>query len=73
MDQYSWYKSLVAKIEKNDEGLKPVVDDLLKGKTDDLDKVKTLFYWVQDHIKYIAFERGLAIFYAGCSKQSVSK
>ncbi len=61
-DQYKWYKSLVAKIENNDADLKPVVDNLVKGKTTDLDKIKSIYYWVQDNIKYIAFERGIAGF-----------
>lgn len=61
-DLYGWYKSLVAKIEKNNENLQPVVDNLLKGKTTDLEKIKAIYYWVQDNIKYIAFERGIAGF-----------
>jgi hypothetical protein len=61
-EQYGWYKSLVNKIENNEGGLKEVVDRLLVGKNDEEEKVKSLFYWVQDNIKYIAFERGIAGF-----------
>ncbi|MBI3232942.1 MAG: transglutaminase domain-containing protein, partial [Bacteroidetes bacterium] len=39
--------------------LKNIVDSLTAGETDELKKVKSIFYWVQDHIKYVAFEAGL--------------
>ncbi len=61
-DQYQWYKSLVAKIEDNDKDLKPLADKLTAGKANDIDKIKSIYYWVQDNIKYIAFERGVAGF-----------
>jgi hypothetical protein len=60
---YSWYYSLVKDVNKEDAPeLKKVVDSLVKDETDELVKVKKIFYWVQDHIKYIAFEDGLGGF-----------
>jgi len=38
------------------------VTELTKGKPTDIEKVKSVFYWVQDNIRYIAFEDGLAGF-----------
>lgn len=61
-DLYKWYASLTAKINNKPETLKPKVIELTKGLTNDEDKIKTIFYWVQDNIKYIAFEDGLAAF-----------
>ncbi len=61
-DLYNWYNYLYKKsINKPDE-FKSKVTELTKGKTNDIDKVKAIFYWVQDNIRYIAFEDGLAGF-----------
>ena len=61
-DLYKWYKSLVD-LMKDDTGvLKEKVAELTaKAKTDE-DKIKNIFYWVQDNIRYIAFEDGIAGF-----------
>jgi transglutaminase-like putative cysteine protease len=57
---YSWYNSMLQDIVESDKaGLKSIVDSLVIGKNTDLDKVKAVYYWVQDHIKYIAFEDGM--------------
>ncbi len=61
-DLYNWYNYLYKKCNNNPEELKAKVAELTKGKTTDQDKVKSIFYWVQDNIRYIAFEDGLAGF-----------
>lgn len=61
-DLYNWYKYLYAKSNNRPDELKGKVTELTKGKTTDIDKVKSIFYWVQDNIRYIAFEDGLAGF-----------
>jgi len=61
-DLYSWYNYLYKKSLNKPDELKTKVADLIKGKTTDLEKVKSIFYWVQDNIRYIAFEDGLAGF-----------
>ncbi|MFN8289016.1 MAG: transglutaminase-like domain-containing protein [Chitinophagaceae bacterium] len=61
-DLYNWYKYLYSKSNNKPEELKSKVTELIKGKTTDIDKVKSIFYWVQDNIRYIAFEDGLAGF-----------
>ncbi|HYC27289.1 MAG TPA: DUF3857 domain-containing protein, partial [Chitinophagaceae bacterium] len=57
-DMYSWYNFLYKKADNKPEELKSLVNQLLQGKTNDIDKIKTLYYWVQDNIRYIAFEEG---------------
>ncbi len=47
----------VNKTEPNTELVKVV--DSLKVKTSDEATIKNIFYWIQDNIKYIAFEDGL--------------
>ncbi len=63
-DLYNWYYSLVKDINQTpaDEDLVALVQDLTKGKTSNLEKVKALYYWTQQNIKYIAFEYALGGF-----------
>ncbi len=63
-DLYNWYYSLVKGINKkplNNE-LKTLVDELVKNKKTELEKVRAIYYWVQDHVKYIANEYALGGF-----------
>ena len=61
-DLYSWYSYLVSKTPDQTGFLRKKVEELVAGKTTDTDKIKAIYYWVQDNIRYIAFERGLAGF-----------
>ncbi|HUR65103.1 MAG TPA: transglutaminase-like domain-containing protein [Chitinophagaceae bacterium] len=61
-DLYNWYQYLYKKSVNRPDELKAKVTELTKGKTSDMEKVKSIFYWVQDNIRYIAFEDGLAGF-----------
>jgi transglutaminase-like putative cysteine protease len=61
-DLYNWYNYLYKKCQNKPDELKAKVAELTKGKNSDADKVKSIFYWVQDNIRYIAFEDGLAGF-----------
>ncbi len=63
-DLYNWYSSLVKDINKEevDSELKNVVAEITKNKETDLEKVKAIYYWVQQNIKYIAFEYALGGF-----------
>jgi len=60
---YRWYYSLVKDINKEScEELEQLVDSLTSGVEDDVDKTKSIYYWVQNNIKYVAFEDGYAGF-----------
>ncbi|MBK6827344.1 MAG: transglutaminase domain-containing protein [Chitinophagaceae bacterium] len=61
-DLYNWYNFLYQKSTNKPDDFKSKVADLTRGKTTEIDKVKAIFYWVQDNIRYIAFEDGLAGF-----------
>lgn len=57
---YDWYYSLTEHVnKKKDDKFQELVDNITAGKQNDREKVKAIFYWVQDNIKYIAFEAGL--------------
>ena len=62
-DLYTWYSDLVKNVNKTeDKNLKKIADSLVLGTTDEWEKVKKIFYWVQDNISYVAFEDGLGGF-----------
>ncbi|MFL1012390.1 DUF3857 domain-containing protein [Flavisericum labens] len=63
-DLYGWYYSLVKDInnDKPNEELISLVNKLTADKTSDLEKVKSIYYWTQKNIKYIAFEYALGGF-----------
>lgn len=61
-DLYAWYHSLVLKLSPKPEVFKATVTNLIKDKKTDEEKIKSVFYWVQDNIRYIAYEDGIAGF-----------
>ena len=58
-DLYGWYAQLVDNIGNDNNGLTSLVNELTEGKSTDIEKIKSIFYWVQDNIRYIAFENGI--------------
>ena len=61
-DLYAWNDYLYKQCSNTPKTLDPLVKGLLIGKATDEDKVKALYYWVQDNIRYLAFEEGYAGF-----------
>lgn len=61
-DLYSWYNSLVQKVEVDASVYQSKVEELIQGITSDEEKIKRIYYWVQDNIRYVAFEDGIAGF-----------
>jgi len=56
---YEYYKSFVKNLNKTEDAdLKELTTELTAGQTSDTEKIKKIFYWVKDNIKYIAFENG---------------
>ena len=58
-DLYAWYRSICDSTGNDASPLKDKVNELTAGKKTDLEKIESLFYWVQDNIRYIAFEDGI--------------
>ncbi len=61
-DQYAWYASLVKEIGNDDIAIKAKASEIVRGKTTDMDKIKAIYFWVQQNIRYLAFENGIAGF-----------
>ncbi|MNK30619.1 Transglutaminase-like superfamily protein [compost metagenome] len=62
-EQYDWYSNLTSTLnEEKETAIVTQAEEITKGITEDLDKVKAIFYWIQHNIRYIAFEDGIAGF-----------
>lgn len=61
-DQYAWYYDILKKLTNNNTIIKAKADEIISGSKEDMDKIKAIFYWVQNNIRYIAFEDGIAGF-----------
>ena len=62
-DLYSYYRGFVNDVnEEGNEELIALADSLTRDIKDNDDKVRTIYYWVQENIKYVAFEAGLGGF-----------
>ena len=58
-DLYTWYNSLCKQVKNDPDELKPIVSQLTKDKKTDVEKVESMYYWVQEKVRYIAFENGI--------------
>jgi hypothetical protein len=61
-DLYKWYVGLVKGVKNDPAPMKEEVQRLITNAKTPEDKMKAIYYWVQDNIKYIAFEDGIAGF-----------
>ena len=57
-NQYAWYRELVKGINNDNTIIRAKAKELTASLTNDMDKIKAIFYYVQDNIRYIAFENG---------------
>lgn len=56
---YEYYKSFVSNLNlDNDEGLAQTSKDITANLSNEEEKIKAIYYWVKEHIKYVAFEYG---------------
>jgi len=58
-DLYSWYKEMLGNSALHSKSFASVLPEILKNKSSKQDSVRSIFYWVQDNIRYIAFEKGI--------------
>ncbi len=61
-DLYSWYASLVSEVDTDRSAFTAKVQELTGNAKTDEEKIRAVYYWVQENIKYIAFEDGIAGF-----------
>ena len=58
-DLYAWYKEMLGNSDLNSKSFASVLPEILKDKSSKQDSIRSIFYWVQDNIRYIAFEKGI--------------
>lgn len=63
-DLHTNYAPNVAEVEneKPSPEITRIADSITRNLPTNLDKVRAIYYWVQDHVKYIAFEEGMGGF-----------
>ncbi len=61
-DLYNWYSGLTKVVDNKPSVMAPLVAELIKDKPAKLDQIRAIYHWVQDNIRYIAFEEGIAGF-----------
>lgn len=63
-DLHNDYQKNVAEVENETPSkvLASIADSLTRNIPDEFEKVKAVYYWVQDNVKYIAFEEGMGGF-----------
>jgi len=72
-DLYAWYKKVCDSIGNKPSELKETVAALINGKKTDVEKIESIFYWVQDNIRYIAFENGIMGFRPDAAQNVLKK
>jgi hypothetical protein len=61
-DLYAHYSQIVSTVENDSSVFMDKLKTIIAGKNTDLEKIESVFYWVQDNIRYVAFEDGIAGF-----------
>jgi hypothetical protein len=72
-DLYQFYYSYIKDLDVEAEQLKVFVGELLKDANTADEKAKRILYWVQDNIKYVAFEQGMRGFVPNTAEQVFEK
>ncbi|MES1223301.1 MAG: transglutaminase-like domain-containing protein, partial [Bacteroidota bacterium] len=70
---YEWNNRLYQMADNKKESLQPVLAKITQGKTSDIDKIKAIYYWVQDNIRYIAYEDGYSGYIPANAQDVLSK
>jgi hypothetical protein len=68
-DIYAWNNRLYKMAKNDNTTLKPLYSKITENKKTDEEKIKAVYYWVQDNIKYIAYENG----YSGYTPATVQE
>ena len=72
-DVYAWNNRLYNMAGNQPETLKSILPKIINGKTTDTDKIKAIYYWMQDNIRYIAYEDGYSGYIPASAQDILSK
>ena len=72
-DVYNWNNRLYLMAGNEKEKLTAQLAKITAGKTTDIDKIKAIYYWVQDNIRYIAYEDGYSGYIPSSAQDVLAK
>jgi hypothetical protein len=72
-DVYAWNNRLYGMAGNEKDKLQTQVSKIIQGKSADADKIKAIYYWVQDNIRYIAYEDGYSGYIPSPAQDVLSK
>ena len=72
-DVYAWNNRLYMMAGNEKDKLQSTVTKITQGKSNDADKIKAIYYWVQDNIRYIAYEDGYSGYIPSSAQDVLSK
>ena len=72
-DVYEWNNRLYQMAGNEKDKLKATVAKITEGKSTDIDKIKAIYYWIQDNIRYIAYEDGYSGYIPSPAQDVLSK
>lgn len=61
-DLYGWYRKIVEQVDNDKAVIGAQAREITKNCQTPLEKIRAIYAWVQDNIRYIAFEDGIAGF-----------
>lgn len=59
---YNWYRNINLLLNNNEEIIREKAKEITRGCESEEDKIKALLFWVQNNIRYLAYEYGIAGF-----------
>ena len=72
-DVYAWNNRLYLMAGNEKDKLQSQLTKITQGKSNDLDKIKAIYYWVQDNIRYIAYEDGYSGYIPSSAQDVLAK
>ncbi len=72
-DLYAWNNRLYGMADNKKDLLQATLTKITQGKNTDVDKIKAIYYWVQDNIRYIAYEDGYSGYIPANAQDVLSK
>lgn len=72
-DVYAWNNRLYLMAGNEKDKLQSQLSKIIQGKNTDLEKIKSIYYWVQDNIRYIAYEDGYSGYIPATAQDVLAK
>jgi hypothetical protein len=72
-DVYKWNNRLYLMAGNERDKLSVLLSKITQGKTTDTEKIKAVYYWVQDNIRYIAYEDGYSGYIPASAQDVLAK